>query len=455
MNSFIFRSEFKEPLQDIFDWHMRTGAIERLTPPWDSVINTSGSPSEKGEVHLRVRRGGLPWDMRVVYTDFLRNKFFQDEQVKGPFKHWKHIHRFEKGSDGGSIMEDHIEWMSPFGSLGNFLARDLIETDLRRSFSFRHQRLKNELERIRTIRAVRPLSIGITGSNGLIGRSLCHVLTTSGHQVLRIVRHSGSAQPGRTFWDPSTGEINSENLEGLDAVVNLAGEPLSGIRWTAKKKEEIWQSRVRGTEVLASCLASLKAPPKVLISASAIGFYGDRGADELTENDVQGQGFLPDLCQAWERAAHPAREAGIRVVHPRIGIVLTPSGGVLRQMLPAFRLGVGAKFGDGEGFMSWIDHDDLLSLLIYSIMNDDIEGPVNAVSPHPVSNGTFTNMLGKILSRPAIFSIPDLVTKTFLGEKGTEVVLSSARVVPKAFDDHGFDFKYGSLGDSLSFQLGQ
>jgi hypothetical protein len=192
-----------------------------------------------------------------------------------------------------------------------------------------------------------------------------------------------------------------------------------------------------------------------LISASAIGFYGDRGTDVLTENDAQGEGFLPNLCQAWERAAHPAREAGIRVVHPRIGIVITPSGGALRQMLPAFRAGVGAKFGNGERFMSWIDHDDLLSLLIYSMMNNDIEGPVNAVSPIPVSNTTFTNMLGKILNRPVIFSIPDLITKAFLGELGTEMLLSSAKVIPKAFDNHGFNFRYESLGDSLSFQLGR
>ena len=456
MNSFIFRSEFKEPLQEIFDWHMRAGALERLIPPWENVrIHKSGAPSERGEVHLRMRRGGIPFDMRVKHTEFSKDQSFQDEQMKGPFKHWKHTHLFEEDSEGGTIMEDHIEWAPPFGSLGNFLSRNLIETDLYRSFSFRHQRLRNELERIGTMRAVRPLSIGVTGSTGLIGRSLCHVLTTSGHQVLQIVRSRDTAQSSRAFWDPTTGEIDSEKLEGLDAVINLAGEPLWGARWTPKKKEAIWQSRVKGTELLSSCLANLKVPPKVLISASAIGFYGDRGMDELTEGDARGEGFLPNLCEAWERAAHPAREAGIRVVHPRIGIVITPSGGALRQMLPAFRAGVGAKFGNGEGFMSWIDHDDLLSLLIYSMMNNDIEGPVNAVSPIPVSNATFTDILGKTLSRPVIFSIPDLVTKTFLGELGTEMLLSSAKVIPQAFDNHGFNFKYESLGDSLSFQLGR
>jgi len=457
MNSFFFRSEFKEPVKEVFDWHMRTGAIERLIPPWESVriIHKTGPPSEEGEVHLRMRKGGVPFNMRVAHTAFSRNQFFQDEQIEGPFKYWKHIHKFEMAPDGGSVMEDHIEWAPPFGSLGNFVSRDLITSDLRRSFSFRHQRLKNELERISSIGATRPLSIAVTGSSGLIGRSLCHVLTTNGHRVIRIVRHPDPIQSGLVFWDPIRGEIDSEKLEGLDAVVNLAGEPLVGIRWTQKKKEAIWQSRVKGTEMLALCLANLKDPPKVFVSASAIGFYGDRGMDELTENHARGQGFLADLCQAWERAAHPAKEAGIRVVHPRIGIVLTPSGGALRQMLPAFKAFAGASFGDGERFMSWIDHDDLLSILLYCIVDDAIEGPVNAVSPNPVSNATFTNLLGKIVSRPVLISIPDFVTKRLLGDLGTEMFLSNTRVVPKVLEDHRFNFRHTSLSDSLTFQLGQ
>ena len=273
--------------------------------------------------------------------------------------------------------------------------------------------------------------------------------------MIRLVRDPAAITPGCCYWDPSSGEIEAEKLEDLDAVVNLAGEPLTGLQWTANKKQEIWNSRVKGTEILARCLAGLEKPPEVFVSASAIGFYGDGGLDGITEDDGPGDGFLAELCKAWEDAAIPARDKGIRVVHPRIGIVLTPSGGALKQMLPAFQLGAGARFGKGRRFMSWIDHDDLLSLLLFCIVHDNMEGPVNATAPAPVSNDNFSRILGKILKRPVIFSIPDLIIKTALGEMGTEMLLSSAKVMPQIMEDRGFEFRYPKLEESLAFQLGK
>ena len=457
MNSFRFRSKFKEPVEEVFDWHMRSGTLERLIPPWDKtkVIYSSGAPSEKGEVHLRMRKCGVSFDMKIGHTDFVRNRLFQDEQKSGPFRYWRHIHRFERSSDGGSVMEDHIEWAAPFGSFGDSICRRLVTSELRRLFTFRHQRLKDELERIRINRSPQPLSIAITGSNGLIGASLCHVLTTMGHTVIPLVRNKESIQSSQAFWDPTTGEIDRSKLENIDAVIHLAGEPLLGFRWTEKKKEAIQQSRIVGTEGLAKCLVRLEKPPKVFVSASAVGFYGDRGLEDLTEQAGPGRGFLADLCQAWEGATQPAVDRGIRVVHPRMGIVLTPAGGALSHMLPAFRFSVGARFGKGNRFMSWIDHDDLLSLIVYCVVNEDIEGPVNAVSPNPVSNATFSNLLGEALNRPVVFSVPDQATKMMLGELGTEMFLASTKVVPEVMTKHGFNFKYAALRDSLSFQLGR
>tara|TARA_B100000676_G_scaffold210927_1_gene207171 strand:- start:344 stop:1717 length:1374 start_codon:yes stop_codon:yes gene_type:complete len=457
MNSFVYRSNFKDPVEDIFDWHMRPGALERLIPPWEHVEikKKSGPPSERGEVHLRMKKNGIPFDMKVAHTGFLEKQFFEDQQLQGPFKHWRHTHRFERDLEGGTVMEDYIEWSSPLGFLGNLFSREFIKKDLNRTFSFRHQRLKNEIARLQSNRTARPLTIAVTGSNGLIGRPLCNVLTTVGHRVIRLVRDPAAITPGCCYWDPSSGEIEAEKLEDLDAVVNLAGEPLTGLQWTANKKQEIWNSRVKGTEILARCLAGLEKPPEVFVSASAIGFYGDGGLDGITEDDGPGDGFLAELCKAWEDAAIPARDKGIRVVHPRIGIVLTPSGGALKQMLLAFQLGAGARFGKGRRFMSWIDHDDLLSLLLFCIVHDNMEGPVNATAPAPVSNDNFSRILGKILKRPVIFSIPDLIIETALGEMGTEMLLSSAKVIPQIMEDRGFEFRYPKLEESLAFQLGK
>jgi hypothetical protein len=270
-----------------------------------------------------------------------------------------------------------------------------------------------------------------------------------------LVRNKETRTPDEVLWDPIEGTVEEEALEGLDAVVHLAGEPLLGLRWTEEKKKRIWASRVEGTEHLSRALARLRRPPKVLVSASAIGFYGDRGDKPLSESAKQGRGFLAELCQAWEEATRPAARMAIRVVHLRTGLTLTPAGGALGTMLLPFKVGVGGRLGSGRQYVSWIDHDDLLSMIIHVIYTSSIRGPVNATAPFPVPNATFTGTLGRVLERPTFIPVPGLAVQALFGEMGKEMLLQGQRVQPAVAEATGFEFMYPGLEESLRHQLGR
>lgn len=288
----------------------------------------------------------------------------------------------------------------------------------------------------------------ITGASGLVGTALTEHLRAEGHEVRRFVRGGGaSPAPGGIAWDPIAGTVDSAALEGTSVVVNLAGETVVGL-WTEAKKARIRESRVRSTEVLAKALAALGTRPRVLVSASAIGFYPDVGADTLDETAAPGAGFLSEVCRAWEGATREAEAAGIRVVHLRIGVVFTGRGGALSKMALPFRLGAGGRIGSGKQYMSWIDLADLLRAITFVANHEDLRGPVNAVGPSPVTNAELTRALGEVLHRPTLFPAPAAVVRAALGEFSTEV-LSSHRIAPKKLLDAGFTFTRGDLGDSL------
>jgi uncharacterized protein len=258
-------------------------------------------------------------------------------------------------------------------------------------------------------------------------------------------------------WNPSSSaSLNDEvDNENIDAVVNLAGENIFG-RWTKKKKKRIFDSRVNATKSLCKLLSSLDKPPKVLVSASATGYYGDRGDDMLTEESRSSVGFLSDLCKDWEEATQIAKESGIRVVNLRLGIVLSSSGGMLSKILPLFKVGLGGRIGNGNEYMSWIGLDDLLGLILYTIVDETISGPINAVSPNPITNADFTMTLGKVLSRPTMFSIPKSIIKSVLGEELAEsAILSSTRVIPKRLIKVGYQFRFSYLESVLEHTLGK
>lgn len=296
------------------------------------------------------------------------------------------------------------------------------------------------------------MRIAITGGTGFLGVPLQAALRSEGHEVLVV----GRARPGHAPdipWDPERGTLDRARLEGVDAVYHLAGEPI-GERWTGGRKAALRSSRVTGTTLIASTIASLPRPPRVLVSMSAIGIYGNRGDEELTEQSIPGGDFLADLGKAWEAAADPARVAGIRVVHPRMGIVLHESGGALARMLPPFRLGVGGRLGGGRQYMSWVSRADAIAALLFIMTNDSMQGAVNVTAPAPVTNAEFTRRLGQAVHRPAIAVVPEFAIRLLFGEMGEATVLAGQRVLPKALQDQGFRFSHPHLAAALEYALG-
>ncbi|MEN9580796.1 MAG: hypothetical protein RJA70_3805 [Pseudomonadota bacterium] len=292
-------------------------------------------------------------------------------------------------------------------------------------------------------------TVVISGASGLIGGALSTHLQTLGWRVRRLVRHHPN-RADEVRWDPEAETVDSEALEGTAAIVHLAGEPIAGY-WTAAKKRAVLQSRVKGTTTLARAIAALQSPPSVWLSASAVGFYGDAGERELIESDPRGADYTSEVCVAWERAADAARER-VRVVHPRIGIVLTAQGGALAKMLPAFRAGIGGKLGDGHQYMSWISLVDVVRGLHHCIQTEALCGPVNLVGPAPVTNADLTAALGRVLRRPALVSVPRFALKLAMGEF-SEALLASQRALPKALLDSGFRFQHLDVESALNAAL--
>ena len=300
------------------------------------------------------------------------------------------------------------------------------------------------------------MTILITGSSGLIGSALIPVLKAQGHQVVRLVRRKADAEAaGMASWDQAAGRLDPGIFAGVHAVVNLAGESIAGARWTPKRKARMLDSRVRGTKLLSETLAQLARPPEVLVSASAVGYYGSRGDEVMTEEKAPGTGFLPEVCVAWETATEPARQRGIRVVNLRIGMVLSGDGGALLPMASAFRMGVGGKLGEGRQFMSWITIDDLTRAILHVIVNTGFHGPVNAVAPNPVRNREFTRTMGRVLRRPTIFSMPAFAVRLMFGEMADALLLASARVEPARLMAGGFRFLHPELEEALRHALGK
>jgi uncharacterized protein (TIGR01777 family) len=299
------------------------------------------------------------------------------------------------------------------------------------------------------------MRVAVSGSTGLVGSEVVASLSAAGHEVVRLVRRAPAPGEKAVRWDPEKGEIDSAGLEGLDAVVHLAGENIASGRWNAARKAAIRVSRVNGTRLLCGALAGLARPPKTLVCASAIGYYGDRGADVLTEESPPGAGFLPEVCREWEAASEPAARKGIRVVALRIGMVLSPKGGALSRMLPPFRAGLGGVIGSGRQYVSWVALDDLVGIVLHALRSGELRGPVNAVAPVPVTNRELTEALGKVLSRPTLFPVPAFALRLAVGEMADALLLASTRVVPRRLEETGYRFRFPELPAALRHLLGK
>jgi uncharacterized protein (TIGR01777 family) len=298
------------------------------------------------------------------------------------------------------------------------------------------------------------MRILLTGSSGLIGHALLTFLAADGHKVVCLIRSQTPTGGRHISWDPDAGTINAGDLEDFDAVVHLAGEAIVG-RWTPKKKARILESRVKGTRLLCETLARVRDRPLVLVSASAIGYYGDRGDKVLNEESSAGSLFLSEVAQAWEAATEAAKRHGIRVVNLRIGFVLSKAGGGLATMLSPFKLGMGGRVGSGRQYLSWIAIDDVVGAVSHAILSDSLRGPVNAVAPHPVTNREFTKTLGRVLWRPTIFPLPAFAARLRFGEMADNLLLASARVEPARLLASGYEFRFPELKGALRHVLGE
>ena len=448
------------PPAELGAWHFRSGAIHRLIPPWESIeVVREAAPLVDGAVaEIRIRKGPLRTTLLARHECVEPPARFVDVQQAGPFRAWRHEHRF--GDSGGRAeLRDSIDFELPLGWAGRTLLGRRMLAEIDRQFRFRHARTRADLARHAELDArfgQARLRVGVTGASGLVGRQLCALLSTGGPEVVRFARGKSSG-PAEIAWDARDAEngVDPRSLEGLDAIVHLAGAGIAEGRWTPERKREVLESRTLGTQAVARAISRCARPPKVLVSASAVGYYGDRPDGVMDETASRGTGFLADVTAAWEQGTQAAEAAGTRVVHARVGVVLTASGGALRKMLTPFLLGAGGPIGSGRQGFSWISLDDAIGALCFALRDGALRGPVNLVAPMALPQRGFASVLGRVLRRPSFAPLPAPVVRLMFGEMGQRLLLEGALVRPAALEARGFRFEHGSLEHALRFELGR
>ncbi len=445
-----YSSVIDAPIYEVFDWHSRPGAFTRLTPPWSPMRLIAEADSlENGRAELGLP-GGLRWvaDHQPDGYDPPR-RFVDSIGSDGPASlpaklavRWRHTHDFEEVDGGKTRVIDRVETPVPGAAL-------------RSMFRYRHQQLADDIAAHREAAAhgLAPITVAITGATGLVGSQLAAFLSTGGHRVIRLVRHAPT-KPGERQWNPD--DPDPDLLAGADAVIHLAGASIAG-RFTDEHRSAIRDSRIGPTHRLAELIAQSSDGPKVLVSASAIGYYGyDRGDQTLTEDSERGDGFLAHVVADWEDATAPAEQAGIRVVKVRTGIVQSPAGGTLRLLRPLFAAGLGGRLGTGQQWFSWIGIDDLVDVYHRALWDTGLSGPVNAVAPDPVRNVEYTRVLAHVLHRPALLPVPPLGPRVLLGNQGArELALANQRVLPVRLQQADHHFRRPGLEQTLRHVLGR
>ncbi|MBX9580116.1 MAG: TIGR01777 family oxidoreductase [Gemmataceae bacterium] len=462
--TFTLRSPMPASAGDLYAWHARPAALRRIVPPWEAAEVVARDGAFGADGYRVTFRAGLFGPLKgtwvAEHSGFVPGREFHDRQLKGPFAAWDHTHRMIPDGDHSSFLEDHVEYRLPLGGLGRLVGGGMVRRRLAAMFAYRHALTAGDLRRHGLYRDRPRRTIAVTGSRGLIGRELAAFLAAGGHSVVRLV--SGKVDlkavddgTRAVPWDPRAA-VDPGTLAGCDAVVHLAAENIGEGRWTAAKKRRIRDSRTVPTRRLAEAVAALPPDrrPKVLVSASAVGIYGDRGDEVLTEESEPGGGFLANVCQEWEYATAPGRAAGVRVVNLRFGVVLTPKGGALGKQLPAFRAGAGAVLGTGRQWFPWVTVGDAVGATHHALMADGLAGPVHVVAPNPVTNRDFTKTLGRVLRRPAVLWLPGAALRVLFGGV-VDAALESQRAVPTKLTATGFAFDHPDLEGALRFLLGR
>jgi hypothetical protein len=419
--AFTVRTRLEFPAKEVSRWLERPGAFERLRPPWEKMQALSGDGSR---------------------FQFLRHRGMIE-----------HRFRVEAESEAACHLEDRIEWEVPPGVLRKAAERSLHRR-LERLFDYRHAVLASDLAAHRQFRDRGALRILISGSTGMLGSALIPFLTAGGHRVVRLVRRP-IPEAETVLWNPSADVLDAEALEGFDAFIHLSGEYIADGRWKKGKRDRVWSSRVGTTQLLVRTIHKLKNPPKVLVCASGTGYYGEGGECELDEDCPPGPScFFVDMVRAWEAAAQEAASCGVRVVNARIGVVLSPVGGALKSMLPAFRWGEGAILGTGREATGWLTLDDLVGMMHFAVMCDELRGPVNFAVPQPVTQRELSAAVGRVLYRPVWLHIPNMALRFMLSPELAEAMSWSQKIVPRRLLTAGYRFRYSNLDEGLRHVLG-
>lgn len=434
---FVARSPIAAPASQVFAFHEQPGAFERLTPPYEQVevVERDGTIRDGDRTVLRMRVGPFSQTWVAEHRDYVAGEQFVDVQLEGPFRRWEHTHRVEPDGDGATMI-DEVEYDLPLGGLGRAVGGGMVRRRLERMFAYRHAVLDHD-SRLHALAGDRRLRVAIAGASGLIGASLSALLESGGHEVVPLVR--GGGRDG-IRWDPSNESVDAAALEGFDAVVNLAGASIAQ-RWTDAARRKIRDSRVKGTRALAEAIATLDQKPEVFVAVSAVGAYAEGG-------------FLRDVVDEWEAAAAPARDAGVRVTHPRMSVVLSPAGGALAKMKLPFALGLGGRIGSGDQPMPWVGIDDAAGALYFAIVEPELDGAFAVAAPESVDNATFTRTLAGVLHRPALFPVPAFAVKALFGQMGEETLLRGDRVAPTELERLGYPFAHRELEPTLRHVLG-
>ncbi len=461
--TFALRSPMPASAEELYAWHARPLAFQRLQPPWDDTRIVAqegrfGTDGFRTTVRTKIV-GPLKGTWVAEAYDFQPGRRFQDRQLKGPFAAFHHTHLMIPETADTSTLEDLIEFRVPLGLPGRTFGNGIVRRRLWKVFAYRHFITASDLARHAKFAHKPRLKVAVTGSRGMIGSDLVPFLTTGGHAVTRLL--TGNATPpyddGTKWvaWNPNS-PLDISTFDGVDAVIHLAGDNVGEGRWTDAKKRALLDSRTGPTRNVAQAIAALPAErrPKVFVCASAVGFYGSRGEEELTEDSPPGTGFFPDIVTAWEAACAPARDAGVRTVHARIGVALSPKSGALGKQLLAFKAGVGATLGSGKQWVPWVTVNDVVGAIHHCLMTDAISGPVNVNSPNPVTNRTFTKTLGRVLRRPAFMWLPRFALRAMLGQIADEALLASMKARPAKLAVSGFAFDHAELEPALRFLLG-
>ncbi len=444
------------PRSEVFDWFEHKGSFRRLMPPWEVAEEVRADDTlENGAQRVfRFPMGPIKMTWVAEHLGYQPPEKFEDVMRKGPFSSWHHVHRFIE-KDGATIVHDEVDYRLPMGILGRIFGSRNVKNRLTRMFRARELRLIRDLQRHSDFRHLPRKKILLAGASGLIGRQLAAFLDTGGHEIWRLVRRPIRENANEIQWNPEKGELDSALVEGFDIVIHLGGAGIGDRRWTKSRKELIKKSREESTGLLAQTLASLTRKPEVFLIASAIGWYGNRGDEILTEKSSVGKGFLPETCVTWESSAEPAREAGIRTIHARTGIVLDACGGALAKMLLPAKMGAGGPIGFGKQWFSWISMDDEVYALHHLVMSSETEGVYNLTSPEPLRQKAFAKALGRVLRRPAFMPTPPLAIWFLYGRMGVSLTTESQRVMPERLTDSGYRFEHSKAEDALRDALGK